>query len=186
MTSLVDSSWAASSDGDFSIKNLPYGVFSMPGRGLGPRCGVAIGDSVLDLSAIDTAGLFSEVAGLPAGAFAEPTLNKFMATPRATWQAVRGRLQELLSSGAPLLRKLRPDAPPRPPRPPAALEQHGGLEVHELDLFCEFCSATNRAAHMPRFPRSFISCTARQRWAAILPSQAMQHFGPWRSCRWRT
>ena len=33
----------------FGLDNLPYGVFSTPGTG--PRTGVAIGDSVLDLAA---------------------------------------------------------------------------------------------------------------------------------------
>ena len=31
---------------DFPIQNLPYGVFSNDGHG--PRCGVAIGDKVLE------------------------------------------------------------------------------------------------------------------------------------------
>ena len=36
-------SWLCSNDDDFSLQNLPYGVFSVPSRGLPPRCGVAIG-----------------------------------------------------------------------------------------------------------------------------------------------
>jgi len=95
----TDSCWAAGPDGDFSIKNLPYGIFSVPARGLGPRGGVAIGDSVLDLSVLDSVGLLVGCPNLPLGCFAEPTLNSYMATPRATWKAVRARLIELLSAG---------------------------------------------------------------------------------------
>ena len=41
----------------FPIQNLPYGVFK-PDSNSTPRPAVAIGDSVLDLSAISEAGLF--------------------------------------------------------------------------------------------------------------------------------
>lgn len=43
---------------DFSIHNLPYGVFSTPH--MQPRVGVAIGDWVLDLSVLADEGLFPE------------------------------------------------------------------------------------------------------------------------------
>ena len=36
---------ANSPDTDFSLNNLPYGVFSRPGHE--PRCGVAIGDMII-------------------------------------------------------------------------------------------------------------------------------------------
>ena len=36
-------------EGDFPLANLPYGVFSVNGDA--PRCGVAIGDQILDLAA---------------------------------------------------------------------------------------------------------------------------------------
>ncbi|KAF2557778.1 hypothetical protein F2Q68_00013306 [Brassica cretica] len=44
-------------DSHFPIQNLPYGVFK-PDSNSTPRPAVAIGDSVLDLSAISEAGLF--------------------------------------------------------------------------------------------------------------------------------
>lgn len=43
---------------DFSVHNLPYGLFSTPHTQ--PRIGVAIGDSVLDLSVLADEGLFPE------------------------------------------------------------------------------------------------------------------------------
>ena len=60
---------------------VPYGVFSTPdapGSGR-PRCGVAIGDWILDLAAI--AHLLRSVEGLDSSCFAQPTLNSFMAHP---------------------------------------------------------------------------------------------------------
>ena len=39
----------------FPLNNLPYGVFSTAGTT--PRCGVAIGDFVLDVAAMEAAGL---------------------------------------------------------------------------------------------------------------------------------
>lgn len=43
-------SWVASANGhaDFPLQNLPLGIFSR--AGLSPRCGVAIGDSILGLA----------------------------------------------------------------------------------------------------------------------------------------
>lgn len=49
------------SDSHFSIHNLPYGVFKHAGGAItttSSRPGVAIGDYVLDLSVIHSAGLF--------------------------------------------------------------------------------------------------------------------------------
>jgi fumarylacetoacetase len=43
-------------DHDFSLQNLPYGVFSTPHTQ--PRCGAAIGDWVVDLSVLADEGIF--------------------------------------------------------------------------------------------------------------------------------
>lgn len=45
-------------DSHFPLNNLPYGVFSTAASPV-PRPGVAIGDSVLDLAAVQRAGLLS-------------------------------------------------------------------------------------------------------------------------------
>lgn len=78
---------------DFPIQNLPYGVFST--QGSAPRCGVAIGDMILDLAACEARGLLD--AG---GTFSQPRLNAFMALGRGQWDAVRARLTALLAEGA--------------------------------------------------------------------------------------
>ncbi|MFC9975178.1 fumarylacetoacetase [Spirillospora sp. NPDC127200] len=74
-------------DTPFGVANLPYGVYARGGDA--PRCGVRVGDHVLDLAA----ALDDEV-------FAAPALNGFMAQGRARWSAVRARLTELLTDEA--------------------------------------------------------------------------------------
>lgn len=82
MLSWVESANAAESD--FPLDNLPYGVFS---RGGGkPRCGVAIGDMVLDLAALEAVGGFDA-----------PCWNGFMARGPETWAALRAWLTALLA-----------------------------------------------------------------------------------------
>ena len=85
-------------DCDFPVNNLPYGVFSK-GEGAA-RCGVAIGDSVLDLQEAEAAGIIDLDAGPH---FAAPSWNQLMAAGPSVWAALRGRLTELLSEdgGAP-------------------------------------------------------------------------------------
>jgi fumarylacetoacetase len=77
----------------FPLQNLPWGVFAPDGEA--PRCGVRLGDLVVDLSRLQAAELLA-VAGLPADVFAQPTLNAFMALPAAVRRAARARISELL------------------------------------------------------------------------------------------
>lgn len=74
----------------FPLNNLPFGVFS---AGDAPRCAVAIGDSVLDLCALQAAGL------LPNHGFDAPALNTFMGKGKKVWNDVRQRLTDLLREG---------------------------------------------------------------------------------------
>ena len=90
-------SWVASAQGsDFPIQNLPWGVFSTEGDER-RRAGVRIGDRVLDVDALQEAGLLDPA--LPKGVFATGTLDAFIALGPATWSAVRARLSELLGAG---------------------------------------------------------------------------------------
>ena len=81
-------SWVDGADGhhDFPIQNLPYGVFSAADGS--PRPAVAIGEKLLDLSAI-AALLPIEVKG--------PALNALFALPPERRQALRYSLFEMLS-----------------------------------------------------------------------------------------
>lgn len=93
-------SWIEIPEGsDFSLHNLPYGVFRTAG---GPaRVGVAVGETILDLAALAGRGLLGEV---PAEVFARPRLNDFLALGREAWRSVRARLQDLLDASNPTLR----------------------------------------------------------------------------------
>ena len=76
----------------FGLENLPYGAFSIGTEP--PRIGVAFGDSVLDLAALERAGLVAE-----GGVFEAPVINPFLARGPDAWARVRHRLTELLSGG---------------------------------------------------------------------------------------
>ena len=84
---------------DFPLQNLPYGVFQPQGEAA--RVGVAIGNDVLDLAALEAAGLLQ--TGSEA-VFNQATLNAFIALGRPVWQQVRARLQQLLSADCAELR----------------------------------------------------------------------------------
>eukprot|EP01064_Diplonema_japonicum_P015066 TRINITY_DN22830_c0_g1_i1.p1 TRINITY_DN22830_c0_g1~~TRINITY_DN22830_c0_g1_i1.p1 ORF type:complete len:435 (+),score=123.19 TRINITY_DN22830_c0_g1_i1:47-1306(+) len=83
---------------EFPIQNLPYGVFD--GKN-GRRCGVAIGDKVVDLKELSNKGFFSKAVG---EAFQETKLNTFMGLGKEAWAPTRQVLTKLLSSSEGALR----------------------------------------------------------------------------------
>ncbi|UZJ57581.1 hypothetical protein CBS101457_006901 [Exobasidium rhododendri] len=88
-------------DHPFPIENLPYGVFTTL-RHTTPRIGVAIADSILDLTALSQSeDLFTE-CGLPSSLFQQPSLNKFIAEQPSSWSSFRRFLQAILSPGSSL------------------------------------------------------------------------------------
>ncbi len=78
---------------DFSIYNLPYGIFSTNGDQ--PRAGVAIGTQILDLNYLQENDLLTSV-DLHEGIFKKEVLNDFMALGKPVWSSLRKRLLELL------------------------------------------------------------------------------------------
>lgn len=86
---------------DFPIQNLPLGVFRRRGSGENFRCGVAIGDSVLDLGALDMLSPFAGLGAQALAACAEPSLSRLMSLGRQAWVALRQGLSECLREGAP-------------------------------------------------------------------------------------
>ncbi|WP_187429249.1 hypothetical protein ROLI_029250 [Roseobacter fucihabitans] len=97
MTQLLRS-WvesANSPDTDFPLNNLPYGAFRIGGGDL--HAGVAIGDRILEVTALEQAGLLD----LPEnGVFARGTWNDFMALGEGVWASFRNHLTKALSEGA--------------------------------------------------------------------------------------
>lgn len=80
-------------DSDFSIQNLPFGIFKTDY--LSPVAGVAIGEYVLDLVYLHENGFFDGL-GLPAGIFNQKYLNDFIALGKKKTREVRERISELL------------------------------------------------------------------------------------------
>ncbi|MEH0157987.1 fumarylacetoacetase [Limibacter armeniacum] len=84
---------------DFTIQNLPYGIFKTDY--VGPRVGVAIGDQILDLSQVATLRSFDDL-DIDIKVFDKATLNDFIALGKPVWSKVRERVSELLREGSAL------------------------------------------------------------------------------------
>ncbi|MEL6464648.1 MAG: fumarylacetoacetase [Pseudomonadota bacterium] len=93
MTSWVSS--ANSANTDFPLNNLPYGVFSTDM--LDARCGVAIGDMILDMASAEAQGII-DLTDAPL--FELPFWNELMEEGPAVWTALRNRLMALLAEGS--------------------------------------------------------------------------------------
>lgn len=103
-------SWVTSANDpetDFPLNNLPYGVFSI-GAGA-PRCGVAIGDFVLDVAALEAEGVI-DLGDAPL--LDLPYWNEVMEQGPALWAALRERLTALLARGAPEEDRIAPHLVP--------------------------------------------------------------------------
>ncbi|MFP5481024.1 MAG: fumarylacetoacetase [Alphaproteobacteria bacterium] len=91
-------SWVESAnapDCPFPLNNLPCGVFSLGDEA--PRCGVALGEMIVDVSALEAEGLLA----LEGGPYLDvPFWNELMAAGPAVWAALRARLAELLAEGS--------------------------------------------------------------------------------------
>ncbi|KIC51925.1 fumarylacetoacetase [Tateyamaria sp. ANG-S1] len=86
---------ANSPDTDFPLNNLPYGVFSTDT--LGSRCGVAIGNMILDVTTAEAQGII-DLTDEPL--FELPFWNDLMEQGPAVWTALRNRLTALLAKGS--------------------------------------------------------------------------------------
>jgi len=95
MTALIRS-WVDSANDPacpFPLNNLPCGVFSVGDDD--PRCGVAIGNFVLDVAALEETGLLT----LDGGPLLDvPFWNDLMEAGPAVWEALRTRLTALLAA----------------------------------------------------------------------------------------
>lgn len=88
------SSWVeVPKNSDFSIYNLPFGIFK--NKKLSPRIGIAIGDKIVDLSVLDQEGFFANMF-LPEGIFIKDSLNELIALGKVQTKKIRERVQSLL------------------------------------------------------------------------------------------
>ena len=92
-------SWVKGANGhaEFPIQNLPLGVFRPPGGTA--RGGVAIGDFILDLDAVDEAELLDGDAQAACLLAAGPALNPLLAAGAAPRASLRRALSALLAQG---------------------------------------------------------------------------------------
>jgi fumarylacetoacetase len=91
-------SWVESANSattDFPLNNLPCGVFSTGEEE--PRCGVAIGDFILDISALEAEGLLT-LAENPL--FDVPFWNELMEAGPTIWADFRVQVTAMLVQGA--------------------------------------------------------------------------------------
>ncbi|MFD2036261.1 fumarylacetoacetase [Belliella marina] len=88
-------SWVAvPKNSDFTIYNLPFGIFET--KRISARAGIAIGDKIVDLSVLHDEGFFSDITQLPNDIFLRDTLNDFIALGKPVTRKVRERVQDLL------------------------------------------------------------------------------------------
>jgi len=88
---------------DFPLENLPYGVFSTQLNSK-PRLGVAIGEHILDLSAVSHLFLGDSLKDKQ-DAFKESSLNRLMDLGPKAWAEARRTIQDLLSAGTVTLKE---------------------------------------------------------------------------------
>jgi fumarylacetoacetase len=91
---------------DFTIQNLPYGIFTYATKK--PRVGVAIGEHVLDLCYLYKKGYLDNLF-LNENVFKSNSLNRFIALGKAYWNLTRSRISELLQENNTELRNHKED-----------------------------------------------------------------------------
>ncbi|ATX67626.1 fumarylacetoacetase [Roseinatronobacter bogoriensis] len=174
---------------DFPLNNLPLGVFSTDGA---RRCGVAIGDQILDATGLEQAGML-HLGDMPV--LDQPGWNKLMELGPSAWADLRARLTELLREAAPEQDQIAPFL-----HPMTGAQMHMPFTVAEFtDFYAGRHHATNvgtmfRGAdnalppnwlHIPigyngRASSVVVSGTSvRRPWGQIKgPDDAMPRFAP--------
>jgi len=110
---------------------LPYGVFSAGNRR--EHCGVAIGDQILDVTAL------TDEFGLPAGVFAGGAWNAFMELGSPIWAEFRAQLTVMLAENSDARPKLEPHLIPQ-----TDAQMHMPFTVTEFtDFYASHHHATN-------------------------------------------
>jgi fumarylacetoacetase len=81
---------------DFTVFNLPYGIYSTALKS--KRAGVAIGSGILDLAVLFELGVFSSIFPVKdKNLFHCDVLNEFIALGKPYWQEIRNVLKEIIS-----------------------------------------------------------------------------------------
>ncbi|PWN06643.1 fumarylacetoacetase [Rhodohalobacter mucosus] len=93
------------SDSDFSIHNLPFGIFSLPEAGKGKRVGMAIGNYVVDVADAAEEGLFEEMQ-FDYGVLKSNDLNGLIALGKEVTGRIRLTVQQALCDECSVLRNI--------------------------------------------------------------------------------
>ena len=80
---------------DFSIHNIPFGIFSI--KNSKKRLATILNDQVVDLAAVSKLGCFDDLK-IKKSVFSKDYLNDFISLGKEKTNAVRKRLQELLAN----------------------------------------------------------------------------------------
>ena len=93
-------SWLTIPDNtDFTIHNLPYGMFDLNGV---PTAGMAIGDYIINLKACAQSGMLDS-SGIDKSVFDSPVLNEFIGQGKNKTTAVRNIIQNQLKERSSIL-----------------------------------------------------------------------------------
>ncbi len=132
-------SWVPVADeSDFPVQNLPFGVFAHGATP--PRVGVAIGQMVLDCTAVARAGFIDDCC--EPTLLEAPRLNPLLAAGRGAWRRVRERLSQLLRAGGDA--RLREAGPEHFLVPQASVEMCLPMEIGDyVDFYSSIEHATN-------------------------------------------
>ncbi|MDF1694520.1 MAG: fumarylacetoacetase [Saprospiraceae bacterium] len=90
-----------SEDSDFSIYNIPFGIFSVGDSG--KRMGIAIGDQVLDIAELNSLGLLGH--DIQQDIFENNYLNDFIALGKPVTSSVREKIQKELCDESSVLKE---------------------------------------------------------------------------------
>lgn len=129
-------------DSDFSIYNLPFGIFSTSSKR--PRVGVAIGDWVVDLAIAADNGLFSKFQ-IDKSVFESKTLNDFISLGKPVTNKVRLIIQKALCDEDSLLRSAD-----------AVLEERDSVKMHlpvHVGDYTDFYSSLEHATNVGKMFR---------------------------------
>lgn len=90
------------SDSHFPIQNIPFGIFKTD-KFKSPRVCTVIGENILDLSLLESKGLFAEILS-EKNLFSQPSLNRFMESGNSVVSKIRTEIQKLIDEKCPILK----------------------------------------------------------------------------------
>ncbi len=142
-------------DSDFSLHNLPFGIFQPAGAP--PRAGMAIGDHIVDLAAAAEAGLFGKRRFFKK-IFEQPVLNDFIALGKPVTGRVRRKVQEWLTR------------PERPAEADRLLAERRGVAMQmplRVPNYTDFYSSIEHATNVGKMFRPDNPLLPNWRWLPV-------------------